>query len=71
MVRMHHLGSSEAKSSYVFIQDKHKKHFFILPYPENKKKIPSLDWENFSLSGEKYFARSGESWNYNTNMNDI
>ena len=57
---MRHLQSSEAKSNYVFMQDKHKKHFFVLPCPQNNQKFPSLDWENFSLSGKKYFTRFGE-----------
>ena len=61
---MRHLWSSEAKSSYVFMQDKHKKHFFVLPCPENNQKFPSLDRENFSLSGKKHFARSGEFTQY-------
>ena len=57
---MRHLQSSEAKSNYVFMQDKHEKHFFVLPCPQNNQKFPSLDRENFSLSGKKYFTRFGE-----------
>ena len=57
---MHHLRSSEAKSNYAFMQEKHEKHFFVLLCPENNEKFPSLDLENFSLSGKFFFARSGE-----------
>ena len=59
MAKIYHIWSSKAKCSYVFMEDKHEKYFFVLPCSLNNKSITSPNQKNFSLSREN-FSPSGE-----------